>query len=85
MSGYIVIGEGRAERWSVDASAVEPQDADLLARARERGLFDKGQARGICNADGALRGEGWLSIVGDFVDESDLDSDPAVIAYCTAP
>lgn len=85
MSGFLVIGMGAAGRWSNDASAVEPRDTDLLTAAREHNLYDKGQAAGACDRDGNLLGEGWLSVVGDHVEESDLDSDPAVIAYCSAP
>lgn len=85
MAGFVVIGEGAAGKWSADASAVEPRDADLLALARERGLYETARARGACDALGNLLGEGWLLVVGDHVEESDLDGDPAVIAYCTAP
>ena len=82
---YLVIGSGKAQEWSINASDVEPQDADLLAAAREHSLFDKGADRGICNLAGLLRGDGWLCVVGGDVEESDLDGDPAVIAYCSVP
>lgn len=85
MAGFVVIGSGAAGTWSADASAVERGDEDLLTLARERGLHEEARARGACDADGNLLGDGWLLVVGDFVEESDLDADPAVIAYCTAP
>jgi hypothetical protein len=79
---YIVIGQGVAGSWSKDASAVEPQDKDLRDRARERGLFEDGHKAGACDRDENLLGEGWLLVVGE-VNESDLNSDPSVIAHCT--
>ena len=82
---YLVIGSGKAQEWSINASDEEPQDAAHLAAAREHSLFDKGADRGICNLAGLLRGDGWLCVVGGRVEENDLDSDPSVIAYCEAP
>jgi hypothetical protein len=82
--GHLVIGRGTAGAWSVDASAVEKADADLLATARARGLYDEAQERGMCDRDGRLLGDAWLLVVGTHVQHSDLDTDPAVIAYCDA-
>ena len=80
--GYIVIGHGQAGRWSDHASAVERVDADLLATARDRRLFDRARAEGYATLDGELLHDAWLCVVGDSVDECALDADPSVIAYC---
>jgi hypothetical protein len=85
MAGLLVIGSGKAEAWSKDASAVDPQDGDLLAAAGTGRLYIQGQKRRACDRDGNLLGEAWLLVVGDHVDESDLDRDPSVIAYCSVP
>lgn len=83
-NAHVVIGQGKAGAWSDDASAVEKQDTDLRAVAQERGLYATGQSRGACDRDGNMIGEGWLLVVGPHVQHSDLDADPAVIAYCDA-
>jgi hypothetical protein len=84
MNAHLVIGTGKAGTWSDDASAVEKSDADLLATAKRRGLYNEAHGRSLCDRDGNLRGESWLLVVGPHVLHSDLDRDPAVVAYCDA-
>lgn len=81
--GKIVVGHGRAGTWSRDASEVCHKDGELLARARERGLLRSAHDAGYATRDGKLLEDAWLLVVGD-VDESTLDWDPSVIAYCGA-
>lgn len=85
MSGILVIGSGKAGTWSNDASAVDTTDSDLLKAAGTGQLYSQGQRRGACDRDGNMLGEGWLVVVGDHVERSVLDGDPAVIAYCAVP
>ena len=84
MAGYVVIGSGKADSWSKDASAVEKTDVELRTRASECGLFDMGHDAGICDREQNLIGEGWLLVVGDHVERNELNRDPAVVAYCDA-
>lgn len=80
-SERLVIGHGEAGRWADNLSAVLPADADLIALARRRGLYDVAQRAGYATRNGEILDDGWL-IVGNVRDESDLDSDPSVLAYC---
>lgn len=82
--GKIVIGHGTPRSWADNASAVERADTDLLARAHATRIFDLAQRDGYATRDGELLQDAWLLVVGDVAD-SDLDYDPAVIAYCDAP
>lgn len=79
----IVIGHGAARGWALNASAMERDDADLIAAAHAARLFDIAQLSGYATRSGGLLQDAWL-VVCD-VDDSDLDYDPAVIAYCAAP
>jgi hypothetical protein len=81
VSTHLVIGHGAASYWSTDASPVYSSDIDLLARAKHHRLFDAAQRAGYATCDGELLGDAWLLVVGT-ADESDLDADPAVLAYC---
>jgi hypothetical protein len=83
MSSKIVIGHGQARSWSDNASAVDREDADLLAAVRATRMYDLAQRDGYATRDGELLHDAWL-VVAD-VDGADLDYDPAVIAYCDAP
>ena len=81
--GYIVVGKGKAETWSNDASNLEPQDKDLWERARECNLLSKGHEGGAFDIHGNPMDDGWICVVSGDIDESDLDYDDAVIAYCS--
>lgn len=85
IKGYVVIGKGRSAAWANNASAVDPRDTDLLEAAHTGRLYAQGIKRGACDVNGNLRDDGWLLVVGAHVDESTLDADPSVIAYCAAP
>lgn len=80
---YIVIGNGQAGTWSKDASAVTRGDVDLLRAAKDGDLYERGAHRRICSLAGRLYDDAWLLVAN--ATESDLDADPAVVAYCTAP
>ena len=79
----IVMGRGQARQW---ASEADDADSDDLARVIGTDAFDRvikaGEAEGIYR-NGFCVENGWL-IIADVDDESDLDQDDAVIAYCDA-
>jgi hypothetical protein len=76
----LVIGRGTAGSWSHHASAVIRGDDDLLRLAQAR-LFRMGLVAGLVTRDGTLIGDAWLLVIGS-VDDSTLDADPSVTAYC---
>jgi len=78
----LIIGHGKAGKWSSDAHVIERDDKDLLEVAHRSGLFVSALKEGFATIDGELLGDGWLLLAD--VNDTDLNHDPSVITYCEA-
>jgi len=78
----VVVGKGISTKaWARDASS--DVDDKVVAFAESTGLLDELRERGGWSADEGFIDDAWILLTD--ADESDLDYDPAVVAYATLP
>lgn len=78
----VVVGKGISTKaWSKDASS--DVDEKVVAFAESKGLLTALAERGGWSEEDGFIDDAWILLTD--ADESDLDHDPAVVAYATLP